>query len=171
MIIVIEGPDGTGKTSLAREIQKQIGAHVIHCTYSKYWDIGEYHTQVMEHAVKLNNRGIHVILDRWAPSERVYGNVFRKGESYDTDQIIAHYSLDDILFIYCSNDNAVENHLKNKARRDEMFESMEQVSKEFEKYSALHLIKSPENVILYDFDKFNRQEYVRTFVAARIGEK
>lgn len=171
MIIIIEGPDGTGKTSLATEIQKQIGAHVIHCTYNKYWDIGEYHYQIMEHALRLHNRGIHVILDRWAPSEHVYGKVFRKGESYDTNQAIAHYSIDDTLYVYCRNDNAVENHLKNKTRRDEMFESMAKVSKEFDKYSALHLTKDPDHVLLYDFDKFNRQDYVKTFIAARIKNK
>lgn len=156
MIYVLEGPDGTGKTTLANEIARQVNGFVVHATYNKYWDMKAYHTKLMQNARELDESGISVILDRWAPSERVYGNVFREGESFSTKRLIDKYN-DGIVWIYCWNENAAENHLKNKERREEMFGDMSKVAKEFDKYVR----ENDFGWIHYNFNHDNVRQFVK----------
>lgn len=132
-IYILEGPDGSGKSTLANAIAKATDGYVIHATYNKNWDMEVYHTILMKTARYLRYMGISVILDRWAPSEHVYGNVFRDGESYDTQKLIDKYNFN-LTWVYCTNDHIAENHLENKKKRDEMFDNMSDISKEFDKY-------------------------------------
>lgn len=158
MIYIIEGCDGVGKSTLAQEIAKQKGAHIIHCSYNKNWNIYEYHQQIIAHALMLQTLGIPVVIDRWAVSEHVYGEVFRDGESYNTEQLIDYYrNKVDITWIYCRNDMAAENHSRNKELRYEMFEDMTRIVDEYERF-----VKSTKrlNWITYDFTKNNINEFV-----------
>lgn len=156
MIYVIEGPDGTGKSTLAAAIAKKVNGQVLHLTYKQTPDSERYHIIFMQAAEDLDDIGIPVILDRWVPSERVYGNVFRNGERFNTDKVIKAYG-NKVVWIYCRNDNAVENHLKNKSLRNEMFDDMTEIAKEFDQYIA----ESPLDWIIYDFDKVNINEFVK----------
>lgn len=159
MIYILEGPDGTGKSTLAAEIAKQKDATVLHPYFNKKWDMQAYHTAFIQCAEQMNDNGIPVVLDRWTPSEEVYAKVFRSGAAYDTDAMIDYYyPLLPIVWIYCRNDNAVENHLRNKAEREEMFDSMEKIVEEFDKYVENH---QHLNWIVYDYDKVDMEEFVR----------
>ena len=83
-IIILEGPDGTGKTTLA----KAIGGHYIHSTYNNLvtGNMVGYMVGTMYAARQLAETDI-VVLDRWRMSEIVYGNVFRDGpEQPDMDE-------------------------------------------------------------------------------------
>ena len=119
-IYILEGPDGTGKSTLASEIVEQIKGHVSHCSYDKSWNIEEYHRSIIEVARKLAQYQ-PVVIDRWAPSEFVYGTVFRNNVSYNTSNLIERFFDDNIVWIYCRNDDAVKNHKKNIKTRNEMF--------------------------------------------------
>lgn len=153
-IIVLEGADGVGKSTLADEIVKQTKAAVIHATYNKDWDMETYHEDIIEAATILSEY-TDVVLDRWAPSEAVYGKVFRGGESYDTGGLINDHP--DLVFVYCHNDNAVQNHYKHVGDREEMFGDMSEVVKEFDQYFKNSGLKYLD----YDYDKVNREEFVR----------
>ena len=89
-VIVIDGPDGTGKSTLANKIyeyvssmQDGLGAKcaLFHQTYNSEIakDVKSYHTN----RVLDNLDAEFIILDRWAASEYAYGHVFRDGPSYD----------------------------------------------------------------------------------------
>jgi hypothetical protein len=159
MIYVLEGPDGVGKTTLAKEIAEQKDAQVLHLTYNANWNMRKYHDDAIYFAEMLNNDGINVVLDRWCPSEAIYGKIFRDGPSFNVDFMIKYYyPLLDIQFIYCRNDNAVENHLKNAKRREEMFESMADVVEEFDGFVRDH---KSMNWIEYDYDKVNMKKFVK----------
>lgn len=132
-IICITGCDGTGKSTLAQEIAKVTKGHILHCSYNKDWDMQQYHTDIMEAAKKLVKYQ-DVIIDRFAVDEFVYGTVFRGGPSYDTSALIEKHHGDDVVYIYCENENYIENHLKNKEKREEMFDSMDGVVEEYEDY-------------------------------------
>lgn len=132
-IYLLTGCDGTGKTTLANKIAEETKGHVLHCSYDKDWNIEQYHTDVMETAQKLAKYQ-DVVIDRWAMDEFVYGTVLRGGPSYDTSALIEKYHSDNIVYIYCENENTVENHKANSKKREEMFEDMNGVSEEFEDY-------------------------------------
>jgi len=154
MIYVIEGPDGTGKSTLAAAIAKKVNGQVLHLTYKQTKSSERYHIIFMQAAQDLDDIGIPVILDRWVPSERVYGNVFRKGERFNTDKVIKAYG-NGVVWIYCRNDNAVENHLRNKSLRSEMFDSMGKIAPAFDEYIA----RSPLNWLVYDYTKISKEEF------------
>lgn len=156
-IYILEGCDGTGKSTLANEIAKQKDAHIIHCSFKKSWDIKAYHSKIMQHAIALNKSGINVVLDRWAPSEQVYGDAFRGGPKYGVITLIKHFKNEDMVWIYCRNDNAVKNHIENAQRRYEMFDSMDKIVLGFETFISL----TPSlKWNIYDFNKVNKEEFV-----------
>lgn len=159
-IYVLEGADGTGKTTLAREIMKQKGAHYLHCSYDKSWDIRSYHKQVMLVAQSLRKYQ-PVVIDRWAPSEHVYGMVFRNGPSYDVMDMLWEADDPNVKWIFCTHDNAVENHLKNKERRDEMFDDMQEVVKQFHQF-----IEATDFLAwsTFNFGTMRKQEFVRKYL-------
>ena len=157
MIYLIEGPDGVGKSTLAKEIAHAKGAHIIHSSYNKLWDIEKYHRLIIQQAVEFLKIGIPVVLDRWAVSEFVYSNVFRGGPSYDTFGLLEEYQ-GFLTPIYCWNDSVEENHAKNKETRIEMFDSMKEVFNEFEDYvNTDSLLRWTR----YNFDINDMQEFVK----------
>jgi len=83
MIIVLEGSDGTGKTTLARHLQEKLGAHYIHLTYRWPDKMDKYHVAALLHAISIIEKTDKpVILDRWWLSEAVYSKVFRGGSKW-----------------------------------------------------------------------------------------
>lgn len=158
MIYILEGPDGAGKTTLANEIAEQRKASVVHSYFDPTWDIKQHHKDMFR-AAKIINVWRDVVLDRWAPSELIYGDVFRGKPGYD---VLAYLwemepELQDVTWIYCRNDNAVENHLKNMEKREEMFDDMSEIVKRFEEFVA----DSDLNWITYDYDKVDMKEFVK----------
>jgi len=83
MIIVIDGPDGSGKTTLANELIKKLGATYIHATFKKGWNIFNYHTKILYKAVLhiLKNKK-PVIIDRLWLSEAIYAEIYRGGSAW-----------------------------------------------------------------------------------------
>lgn len=158
MIVIIEGPDGTGKTTLAKEIAKEIDGYIIHAGFNKKWDIKKYHQKLMTLSLQLEKIGINVILDRWAPSEHVYGEVFRYGPSYGTKTLIKNYSGPRFRWIMCRNDNVKENHLKNKEERYEMFDDMEKIQEQYDEYVRVTPFIDWK---LYDFNKNDIKEFIK----------
>lgn len=161
MIYILEGPDGTGKSTLAGEISKQKDATVVHPYFNKKWDMASYHTAFIHFAEECHDAGIPVVLDRWTPSEEVYARVFRGGAAYDTDKMIQYYykvlNLP-IVFVYCRNDKAVENHLKNMEERDEMFDDMSNIVVGFDNYVEERPWMNWKH---YDFDKVDMERFVK----------
>lgn len=158
MIYVLEGPDGVGKTTLANEIAAQKKASVVHSYFDKSWDIKQHHIDMLK-ASKIISKWKPVVLDRWAPSEFVYGTVFRGKPGYDVMGFLWEIEdeLKDIVWIYCRNDNAVENHLKNAKERHEMYDSMKEVVTLFDEY----IDGDDRDWIVYDFDKVNMEQFVK----------
>lgn len=158
MIYILEGPDGAGKTTLANEIAEQRKASVVHSYFDPSWDIKEHHKDMFK-AAQIINVWRDVVLDRWAPSELIYGDVFRGKPGYDVLGYLweMESELQDVTWIYCRNDNAVENHLKNMEKRDEMFDDMSEIVTRFEEFVA----DSDLNWITYDYDKVDMKEFVK----------
>lgn len=160
MIYILEGPDGVGKTTLANAIATKTKGHVLHCTWASNWVMKEYFKRVLE-AAELLNRYQDVVIDRWAPSEWVYGHVFRDGPQFDTFDFIKQHASESMTWIMCQNDNAALNHLKNKEKREEMFEDMTDVVSNFMLFKA----DTPElNWVDYNYDKVNMDAFVKELI-------
>jgi thymidylate kinase len=159
MIYILEGPDGVGKSTLAYEIAEQKKASVVHSYFQPDWDILQHHSDMFL-AASIINGWRSVVLDRWAPSEFVYGTVFRGKPGYDVRQFLTQFTPDQVpvKYIYCRNDKAVENHLKMLEKRHEMFDDMTEVVGLFDNFVE----STPElNWLTYDFDKVDRKKFVK----------
>lgn len=86
MIIIIEGADGAGKTTLANTIQKQTGYMLLHRTQPKTAADKE---RMMSEYVEVIKAGKNCILDRSWYSEMVYGPVMRDASIISYPQMYA----------------------------------------------------------------------------------
>ena len=130
MIVILEGPDGVGKTTLAntfKEIYKK-KVYYMHLRVHKYMKL--WHTASARLAMKKHKEDRLVLLDRHWPSEQCYSYIFREGPSYDPTDL--YYDLKEVgtKYIWClpSDLNKVkENHIKNRERRREEYYNIEKV--------------------------------------------
>jgi len=79
-IILLEGADASGKTTLARHLVERYGARNLHSTVRG--DVWRWHVGALRWAVRLVNTGYLVVMDRLWHSEHVYGPVFRGQPGY-----------------------------------------------------------------------------------------
>lgn len=102
-LIILDGPDGTGKTTLANDLIKEYGAKYLHLTYRWKDRMHLYHTAALLHCLSLVNKGHLVVLDRWWPSELLYAAEFRGGSPWPhiprlLDRLAIQYGA---LYILC----------------------------------------------------------------------
>lgn len=72
MIILLEGPDGSGKTTLAKEIERLGGATRLHAGKPGPEPLVDYIAPIAD-------RDTFYVLDRWHVGELVYGPLHRGG--------------------------------------------------------------------------------------------
>lgn len=156
MIYIIEGPDGTGKTTLAKAIETAKEGTIFHAGQHRADDMARYHGKLFNTAFELDLAGIPVVLDRWAPSEYVYGKVFRGGQAYDTD-VLMKMVLPHAVLIYCRNEDAAINHRRNTEARSEYVADISQVVATYERYVGA---RADWGWLEYDFDKVNIDDFV-----------
>lgn len=82
-LIILDGPDASGKSTLAGAFKQVYNAEIIHLTWDeelkdKMW---EYQTDKMLEACELSQERL-VIIDRHWMSENIYANVFRGGSPW-----------------------------------------------------------------------------------------
>jgi hypothetical protein len=80
-LIILDGPDGSGKTTLAREIVHQTGGHYMHLTYRFKEKMFTYHLANLHRAIKLSATKV-VVVDRLWMSELCYANAYRGGSKW-----------------------------------------------------------------------------------------
>lgn len=103
MIVVLEGPDGSGKTTLGKKLSEALGYPMTHFSYPKTHEeqaelFGTYWKFLEEHD--------NAIVDRMWYSTMVYGPIMR-----DTSEISMRQSMlmeatfhDKLVVIYCTGD-------------------------------------------------------------------
>lgn len=102
MIIIIEGADGAGKTTLAQKIKDQTGYLMMHRTQPK---TEEDKKRMMDEYMQVIKAGKNCIFDRSWYSEMVYGPVMRDEsvitylQMYELERMLAKHGA---LVIYCT---------------------------------------------------------------------
>lgn len=132
-IIVLEGPDGSGKTSLAKFLQEKFDAEYIHLTWSESLEkrMDEYQFTAIAEA-KYKSKEKLVIIDRHWVSELIYADVYRGGTNWPNLASECYQELEDLnaLYVFCLPYKPetiklyFEEFEKLKSERDEMYDSM-----------------------------------------------
>lgn len=170
-IFVLDGPDGTGKTTLANGLREYLGARYIHLTYRFKDKMHLYHGAAIRLAARLAERQ-PVILDRWWPSEIVYADAYRGGSKF-----IKHYFLLEhvatqlgVTYVICLPKDR-ERYLRHyevlKTQRQEMYD--EGLNRVYDGYDWLmdQYFSYRENVIRYDMFRYYQENEVSREVILR----
>jgi thymidylate kinase len=132
-IVILEGCDGTGKTTLAKYLCEKFDGHYIHNTYRWPTKMPLYHTAALHRAIKLAEEKL-VVIDRLWMSEAIYAAVYRNGSPWPQmgriiDRVVMKHAG---LYILC---DVPENHKasfeKLKQQRVEMYDDVTEVGKRF----------------------------------------
>jgi len=104
MFIILEGADGTGKTTLAKKLQEMFNWNYVHCSYNKDWDMPAYFTKKIYRAYLLMRKtGLPTIIDRLWISELIYAEIYREGSKWPAIGTIFDKILKSMgcLYIFC----------------------------------------------------------------------
>lgn len=138
-ILVLEGPDCAGKTTLAKAIMKiDPAARYIHMTYRFKDRMGLYHAAAINRAIQYVILGHNVIIDRWWPSTEIYSQVMRQDNRWNNlgrrlNPLLHRYG----FICLCLPDfhDVLERHLARIS--EEMYQNIEDVVRIYEAYFEL----------------------------------
>lgn len=105
MIIIVEGPDGAGKTQLCKRLSSGTGWPIVHRSNPK--TIDEMEEMFAMYSKALENKD-NQIWDRGFYSEMAYGPIMR-GKSYITEEMMSSLEIQlskipGSMVIFCGND-------------------------------------------------------------------
>lgn len=145
-IIIISGPDFSGKSTLAKQLMQKYRNHVyIHCAVTP--NIYALHTTAINNALELSKE-FTVIVDRLHYSELIYAPIFRHGASYDVKSfdlnLTAHPNIYRVLCLP-PKEIVLEGFKKRAEEGGEMFDTVEKVYDEY--------AKNPLGWKVYDWTK------------------
>jgi thymidylate kinase len=141
-ILVVDGADGCGKTTLAEHLVKNHGARYLHAYYRFKDRMPLYHLALLNRAVELGKDQL-VVLDRWWMSELIYAAEYRGGTPWPNvpfiqDRAFMRYG----VYVLCLPEDLrayAARYKKLKATRYEMYESTVGVARRFNRlYQGLH---------------------------------
>lgn len=158
LIVVVEGLERTGKTTLCKEFEKRGFVY-----FKDYNRINKHLCAGIESRLdttltflqNLSENGVNVVVDRLHISEYVYGKTFRKGHAANVNYIDNAISKLNSVLILCKFDNDEE--YKNRMLLKYVPGYVKELFDEFEYYFEKSEIK---NKFEYDFGKYDVSKYV-----------
>jgi hypothetical protein len=125
-IIVLEGADATGKTTLARHLVERYGARYLHSTARR--GVWRWHVGALRLAIRAAESQL-VVLDRHWLSEQVYGQVFRGAPAYDLgarclDRVLLKHGAVTVLCVRHDLGRHLDHFDRLKTERPEKFPSV-----------------------------------------------
>lgn len=155
VIVILEGSEQCGKTTLARKIQDKYKAYYFHGSRPENGNFLEYHWKMFNSALEAARNGHVVVLDRHLVSHQVYGTLFDGGLCYNTHKM--HRAMESIcelfgvelMFVFC---NPARNFDPNM--REEMYSDADgKISKAFENAFPSYVKDSKNVIIEYDWQR------------------
>lgn len=152
MLVIVEGADGSGKTTLVNKIEEYGYAKKIHFLHK---DIPNQYTLWLLFMEECASDDKLYVLDRCFLSDWVYRVVMEDGEPYmSLHNIASLLNINNVVYIYCKNERAFE----FAKRRGEYYITSEDVHKKVcETYEFVFKTISKfcknSKVISFDFSK------------------
>lgn len=114
-VFIVEGPDCSGKTSLCAAIARLKQAAYIHSSGDRAFHpiMGKYHETILDVVEKNLAHGQHVVLDRFWPSELVYGTLLRptvSDRAYDYRSILRRLRGMSVVYVFCGDPGMAARH-------------------------------------------------------------
>lgn len=109
MVIIFEGHDKSGKSTIAAALSRQLGVPMFKVKRDKYWwDPMVNLLYLTEGITQFMEQTLHpVILDRWHPSDYVYSKLFNRDISQrKINELDDRMAKLDTLIVFCFKDKA-----------------------------------------------------------------
>lgn len=151
-LVIVDGPDGVGKTTLAEALAKRHDGQYLHLTYRFKDRMFLYHTAALHYAVKLSATKL-VIIDRLWLSEICYANAYRGGSSWPLmwrmmERVIHKVGGIHVVCLPVNPREYVDNYARLKMTRSELFSDTLPVYLEY--YHQYQRMKTWPHVLRYD---------------------
>jgi len=184
-IIIVEGADCTGKTTLTNLLRKKFKARYMHLRIHKRMEI--WHRATVRRAIRLAKDEL-VVIDRHWPSEEVYSYERADGPEYNPTKLYKKLKKANTLYVWCApedSDRVIKVHRKKKEERHEEYSDISRIVDRYKRswyglnYEHDNFLKSlgelrwRKNFIRYDvfkeghkiddkaYDIINRLRYLR----------
>ena len=153
-IVLIDGPDASGKTTLANYLLKKYKGTYIHATYRFKNKMPIYHAALLRRALKLCRNQL-VIIDRLFISEYIYAKVFRNGTPWPKafkmfNSFCRELNIPIILCVPETIERGIIWFENAKKERVEMYDNIKTIIDEYCKYAQEH--KYDKNILIYNRD-------------------
>lgn len=158
LIVVVEGLERTGKTTLCKEFEKRGFVYFKDFNRINYHDITSLEGRLdttLTFLQNLSENGVNVVVDRLHISEYSYGNVLRELGAKNIDYVDNAISKLNSVLILCKSDNDEE--YKNRMLLKYTDKQIWELSNRFEYYFNKSEIK---NKFEYEFVKYDVSKYV-----------
>ena len=160
LIVVVEGLERTGKTTLCKEFEKRGFVYFKDFNRINYHDVTSLEGRLdttLTFLQNLSENGVNVVVDRLHLSEYSYGNVLRKAEwaARNIDYIDNAISKLNSVLILCKSDYDEE--YKKRMLLKYTSNQVDDLSNKFEYYFDKSEIK---NKFEYEFYKYDVSKYV-----------
>ena len=121
-LIICEGIDSTGKSTLSRFLSQELNAFYFHASGHKslYNGMFAQHELILQNAIINLQNGHNVVLDRHWPSELAYATVLRPElvDKYNFIKMVAMIEKLKPIYVHCTSENGWERYLKTHSDHD-----------------------------------------------------
>jgi thymidylate kinase len=155
-LIILEGADGVGKSTLGEFLARYFNGFYFHCTATRTLipAMQDYQQNVLENVMTNVAMGRTVILDRFWISEMIYGGVIRPGNpnGFNWQHFATHCRNLDAIYVICSCASAIARHKAHKDPEHPYEDSTyDKIFREYEAHWDVN--RNMPNYMRYDLDE------------------
>ena len=172
-IFIVEGPDGSGKSTLCDCLSKLYSLPIIHLTYfEKQEDMDKQYERVYQiiHSLINHNAETGIIFDRFVSSNRVYSQVYKNSKISPwtfkiKELILSIASYYDITFINClpaDKQNYLNRYKDLASVRDELYKEKDEIKKMSKVYDTYKEEFASERLTYRNFAKSLDYDYLHS---------